>query len=112
MKTLKLLILFCLVANYFCLSAQSNEDKAKAYYFEAKDQYDAGKFIDCIASLDKVEDLLGSTNPKVLNLKIKAYYDKGDYEKAKSALNKFSQYSGNAGDASGQTRQNYDCAFF
>lgn len=94
MKNILFLLVACTLTN--ALHSQSDQDKAKAYFFEAKDQFEAKKYSDCLSTLNNVENLLGETNPLILNLKVKAFYHSGDYQKAKASLNLYSQYSSNA----------------
>lgn len=98
MKNKEFILLVFLISIGFSAYTQSNADKAKAYYFEAQDAYSAENYTDCINHLNKVEELLGSTNAKIINLKVKTYYSIKEYQKAKIELEKFSKYSANAGD--------------
>lgn len=93
-----LLTLF-IIAPLSNLMAQSANDRAKAYYIQAELDYDDGDYTDAINNLNKVEEILGSTNARVLGLKVKAYYGKGDYANAQKSLDQFSQYSSKASDA-------------
>ncbi|KYG72199.1 WG repeat protein [Roseivirga ehrenbergii] len=92
---LSLFILFSLShAGY----SQTANDKAKAYYLEAVKAYDNSNYSRAISNLVEVEKTLGSTNARVLHLKIKAYYAKGEYSNAKASLDQFSNYSDSAAE--------------
>tara|TARA_R110000796_G_scaffold71409_2_gene161979 strand:+ start:34246 stop:35607 length:1362 start_codon:yes stop_codon:yes gene_type:complete len=78
--------------------SQTTNDKAKAYYLEAVKAYDNNNFSRAISNLIEVEKTLGSTNARVLHLKVKAYYAKGDYSNAKASLDQFSNYSDSAAE--------------
>src|SRR5882672_2049888 len=57
--------------------SQSNDAIAKTYYINAEEAFNKGTLFDndvCIAQLNKVEQTLGATNPKILYLKIKAMW--------------------------------------
>ncbi len=86
------LLLFCSAS----LFSQSTDDRAKAYYTEASNAYKNGKYSSAIEFLDKTEEILGKTNARILNLKVKASYANGDYERAKKNLDLFSKHSSNA----------------
>ena len=73
-------------------NAQTNQDKAKAYFKQAKTQFSSNNYKDCINTLDKVEGFLGKSNAVVANLKVKAYYKLKEYREAKTQLNKFFKY--------------------
>lgn len=78
--------------------SQTDNDKAKAYYLEAVKAYESGNYSKAISNLIEVEKTLGSTNARVLHLKVKAYYAKGDYSNAKASLDQFSNYSDSAAE--------------
>jgi len=85
--TITLLLVFTLN-----LQAQTNQDKAKAYFKQATTQFSQNQYADCITTLDKVEDLLGASNARVSSLKTKAYFNNKQYFKAKEELNLFFKY--------------------
>ena len=88
-NTLFIILFFALSLG---ISAQSDQDKAKAYFKQASAQFSQNQYSDCIATLDKVEGLLGSSNARVSSLKVKAYFNNKQYAKAKEELNKFFEY--------------------
>ncbi len=75
----------------FTLFSQSNNDKARAYFIDAKSNYDKGNYSQTIENLNLTENLLGATNPMILNLKVKTYYALKDFENAKKSLDAFSK---------------------
>lgn len=75
------------------LAAQSKNDQAKAYYIEAEKNYGLENYQSALNNLSKVEEILGSTNARVIALKVKSYFEMGDFNNAKKNLNKFSNYS-------------------
>src|SRR5262245_41562001 len=73
------------IISFICLcitcSGQDKDAEARVNYTNAEDLYNKGTYLEaekCIEELKKAEDLLGSTNPKILYLKIMAadrFYD-------------------------------------
>ncbi len=94
MNRIIFLILFLIVS--ITLFSQSTGERAKAYYTEASNAYKNGKYSSAIEYLDKTEEILGKTNARILSLKVKAYYNDEDYQKAKENLDLFSNYSSKA----------------
>ena len=88
-RTLATIILVLLTFN---IQAQTNQDKAKAYFKQATTQFSQNQYVDCIATLDKVEGLLGASNARVSSLKTKAYFNNQQYFKAKKEINQFFKY--------------------
>lgn len=60
--------------------AQSNELKAKAKYFLAEESYNKAEYDKCLAYLEETETILGTTNTRILYLKIKTLFDKESYQ--------------------------------
>ena len=77
----RILVVLLLISNLSF--SQSNNDKAKAYFNEAQSAYSEGSYTTSISNLNSVEEFLGKTNPIILNLKIKSYYNLKDYDNAK-----------------------------
>lgn len=75
---------------------QSNSEIAKAYYFEAEGSYKEGNYDNALEKLNRSVEYLGESNPSIELLRVKCYFDKGNYEKAKTYLAKF--YDFNPGD--------------
>ena len=72
--------------------AQTKNDQARAYYIEAEKNYELNNYQSSLNNLNKVEEILGATNARVLALKVKSSYGAEDYINAKKYLNKFSNY--------------------
>lgn len=75
------------------LVAQNKNDQARAYYIEAEKNYGLENYQSAIKNLNKVEEILGDTNARVLALKVKSYFEIGDYSNAKNSLNQFTNYN-------------------
>lgn len=86
---MKRVIIFLFFAFTLQANAQSNQEKAKAYYFSAVEQYDNRNYSKAIEYCQQVEDLLGSTNARVEALRLKSYFDKGNTKLAKESLDVF-----------------------
>lgn len=89
MKNIVLLIIFSFPI--FCFS-QSDSDRAKAYYFEAVNSFESKNYDKTLEYCQQVEDILKTSNARVEALRVKSYFAKGNMEKAKEALNRFSNY--------------------
>lgn len=74
------------------LYAQSADDRAKAYYFEAATSFEKKDYSKTIDYCQQVEDILGDSNARVEALRIKSYYELGDTQQAQKALSRFSTY--------------------
>lgn len=87
---MKYYILILLLFSGFLQSyAQNSNDKAKAYYFNAEEQYQNKNYNKAIEYCEEVEKLLGNTNACVEALRVKSYYHSGQIEKAKKSLDDF-----------------------
>ena len=84
-----LIIFFILLLLTTNLLAQSNEIKPKSEYFAAEEGNNNANYQQCIAHLNTTESLLGSTNTRILYLKVKAYYNLEEYSKAYEAQKKY-----------------------
>ncbi len=76
-----------------CLAQQSVEDRAMILYYAAEKDFQAEDYYGCIDKLNQVEKLLGDTNSKVLELKIKAYYNNTQYSGAYTSKKLFFEKS-------------------
>ena len=65
--------------------------KAKLYFFEAKKLFNQNDYADALSYIAKTETTLGSTNGRILNLKIKTLYNMGKFIEAEKALSLFSK---------------------
>lgn len=86
----KLIYTFLLLFAFTVAHAQTDDDKAKAYYQEAVKAFDNRNYQQTLDYCDQIIDLLKKTNARVEILKIKSYYALGATENAKQALRKFS----------------------
>ena len=66
--------------------AQSNDIMAKAAFLKAQELYGNGDFTTAITRLDKVKELLGSTNPRVEYLLTQCYMEDNQPDKAQASL--------------------------
>lgn len=87
-KILLVILIFLSQLNY----AQSDSDRAKAYYFEAVNSFESKNYDKTLEYCQQVEDILKTSNARVEALRVKSYFAKGNMEKAKEALNRFSNY--------------------
>ncbi len=72
--------------------AQSDGDRAKAYYYEAATEYEKANYRNCLTYCDRVEEILGSSNARIEVLRVKAYFQLGEMEEAQKSMNRFSQF--------------------
>jgi len=73
----------------FSITAYSQDPKV--LYFNAESDYNSGKYNSAIVKLDKVIEILGSTNARVQQLKVKCYYGLNDFSNCKSEITKYRQ---------------------
>ena len=85
-------ILFVLIMGFHQIQAQSNEERAKAYYFQAEEAFTEKEYDKAINYCDQVVEILGSSNALVETLYVKSYYAQNKIAKAKEALNSFSNF--------------------
>jgi hypothetical protein len=65
-------LLFIIFSLTFLVSfSQSNDDIARALFQKAQEQFENKQFSDCDNNLKKIQEILGSPNPKILYLRIK-----------------------------------------
>lgn len=86
-------ILTLTIVSIINISAQNKNDTAKAYYIEAEKNYGLKKYQSALENLNKVEEVLGNTNARVLALKVKSFYNIGEFTNAKKMLSQFSNYN-------------------
>ena len=65
--------------------------KAKLYFQEAQKLFNQNDYKDALSYIAKTETTLGSTNGRILNLKIKTLYNMGKFIEAEKALSLFSK---------------------
>jgi uncharacterized protein (TIGR02145 family) len=94
MKNLfRLLLLTLVLSNVSTTYAQLDSNyKAKLYFTEAETQFNQNNFKVALEYIQKTEAELGSTNGRILNLKVKTLYSDGQFAKAQKVLEQFSQY--------------------
>lgn len=83
---LTLLVILGLIIIPSVLPAQSTEERARAEYFFAEDQYNAKQYKSAIEHLDKAIGILGSANPRIQEMKVKSYYALKDYKSARKEI--------------------------
>ncbi|MBT3740721.1 MAG: hypothetical protein HOG32_00745 [Polaribacter sp.] len=88
-KYLFLSIILFITFNGF--SQIEGNTKAKLYFFEAKKLFNQNDYADALSYIAKTETTLGSTNGRILNLKIKTLYNMGKFIEAEKALSLFSK---------------------
>lgn len=97
MKKLKLLLFvtiqFCFLISFAQLS---DGDRAMLYFTEAEKSFNQNEFSDALEHINKAETTLGNTNGRLLNLKIKTYYNLGKFYSAERAFNDFSKNYANS----------------
>lgn len=89
-----LLLFVCLVFSSTIAQAQiSSNKKAKLYFTEAEKRFGQNDFETALEYINKTQATLGTTNGRILNLKVKTLYNLGQFHEANRALNKFEKYS-------------------
>ena len=91
-KTLgALTILFVLlIMGSHRIQAQTNAERAQAYYYAAEEAYNNEEYSKAVSYCDQVVEILGSSNARVEGLYVKCYYEQNNISKAKEALQTFS----------------------
>lgn len=69
--------------------AQTADDKAKAYYQEAQKAFENRNYQQTIDYCKQVTDLLKTTNARIELLRVKSYYELGEYDKTKASIKTF-----------------------
>ncbi|MBL4705076.1 MAG: WG repeat-containing protein [Flavobacteriales bacterium] len=81
-----------ILSSPFIASAQSTEDRAKAYFLDAKDAYEAGNCTETQKALNTSVELLESSNATIEALRTRCYVRSGNYLQAKKSLGDFFKY--------------------
>ena len=91
MTHLKYLIFCLLLTPYFDATAEknTNENKARAYYFAAEEAYAQQKFDDALTAITEAESLLNKSNARISSLRVKILFEIKDYVAAKKELQHF-----------------------
>ncbi|WP_333887014.1 hypothetical protein [Sphingobacterium siyangense] len=92
-KLLHLLILFFA---FTMAKAQTADDKAKAYYQEAQKAFENKNYKQTIDYCKQVTDLLKTSNARIELLRIKSYYELGEYDKVKASIKDFTNLQASA----------------
>lgn len=91
---MKKLLLFLIAASFVNIKAQDVQTEAKILFSQAEDLLNQDKYKESIQKLNSIENALGSTNPKILYLKIQNYQrliktDWNEYENLRSSILNF-----------------------
>lgn len=100
-----LFISFVLLGASPVAAQDANANKAKAYYFQAEKAFGKGSYESALSSLSQTEKLLGSSNSRTTALKVKIYYAQGEYQRAKTTLDRF--YGLKSSDSLAQEMSDY-----
>ena len=87
-----ILFIFLLLSIHATVWAQSDNDRAKAYYYEAATEYEKTNYRTCLEYCDRVEEILGTSNARVEVLRIKAYFELGEMAEAQKSMNRLSTF--------------------
>src|SRR5690554_1768915 len=87
MKKLGIFLLLLIFA--LSINAQNENERAKAYYFAAEEQYSSRNYSKVIEYCGQIEELLGGTNARIEALRLKSYYNNGNTQRAKESLDLF-----------------------
>jgi hypothetical protein len=92
----KSILLIALILGLTSNQLLANTDKkAQAYFFAAEDAYKNKEYSSALSGIKKAEKLLGGGNAVLQSLRVKILHDKGDYELAQQALDKFYTFKAN-----------------
>jgi len=92
----KLIHIFMLLFAFTIAQAQTVDDKAKAYYQEAQKAFERRNYKQTIDYCKQVTDLLKNTNARIELLRIKSYYELGEYAKVKASIKTFTNLQASA----------------
>lgn len=85
-------IFFFSLSISFTSWAQSDNDRAKAYYYEAATEYEKANYRDCLTYCDRVEEILGNSNARIEVLRIKAFFELGEMAEAQRSMDRLSSF--------------------
>lgn len=89
-------ILFSIIVLSICFSGhsqiQNDNVKAKIYYQEALKLYNQANFSESLKYINQAEEALGSTNARILALKVNVLYSQGSFTTAKQAADRYINY--------------------
>lgn len=92
----KILHIFILLFAFTMAQAQTTDDKAKAYYQEAQKAFESRNYKQTIDYCKQVTDLLKTTNARIELLRVKSYYELGEYDKVKASIKTFTNLQASA----------------
>lgn len=92
----KLIHIFMLLFAFTIAQAQTVDDKAKAYYQEAQKAFESKNYKQTIDYCQQVTDLLKNTNARIELLRIKSYYELGEYGKVNASIKTFTNLPASA----------------
>lgn len=104
-----ILLILLLVSSNFIFGQLDSNTKAKLYFTEAEKLYNQGDFTSSAKYITKAENTLGTTVARILALKIKVYYAKGDFVKAKKLID---NYTANYMDSASEDLNNSVLALY
>ena len=85
----KKIFIITMLLGFSLMSVLSQDDPMKVLYKEAQDAYEMGDYNKALSCLNRVEQVLGKTNPKIAFLKTKAYFDSKQWEQTVVEADKF-----------------------
>lgn len=92
----KILYTFILFFVFTMVQAQTVDDKAKAYYQEAQKAFESRNYKQVIDYCKQVTDVLKTTNARIELLRIKSYFELGEYDKVKATIKTFTNLQASA----------------
>lgn len=104
-----ILLILLLVNSNFIFGQLDSNTKAKLYFTEAEKLYNQGDFTSSAKYITKAENTLGTTVARILALKIKVYYAKGDFVTAKKLID---NYTANYMDSASEDLNNSVLALY
>lgn len=97
-KFSSILICFVVFSSLALVFCQSQEDRARAYYFIAEGEYESGKYKDAIGHARDGIEVLGNSNARLQSMLAKCYYELKEYKQAQDELTLFFEISPNDTD--------------
>jgi len=89
MKKIICLLLPLIMLSHLSFAQSSKNNQMKAYFYAAQGAYENQQYDDALTAIDKVESLLGNTNAQLSALKVKTYFKKNQFIKAKAEMDVF-----------------------
>lgn len=82
----KLLYSFILLFTFTQAQAQTADDRAKAVYQEALKEFESKNYQQTLDYCKQVTDILKTTHSRIEILRIKSYFELGEYDKVKTSI--------------------------